>query len=111
MRKRKDKKQSYARVKTKTDGTSFPLQVIPSQNKIEAFTNVTNYSHRGFPMNLSFTYANYFYSKYYCGCPAASADGAIDEDKGCSLSDGATFGLIRARTTLASDPASTPSTG
>ena len=71
----------------------------------------TNCSHGGFPMNLSFTYADYFYSKFYRGRPMASADGVTDEDKGCSLSDGATFSLVGGRTTLASDPASTPSAG
>ena len=71
----------------------------------------TNCSHGGFPTNLSFTYANYFYSKYYCGHPATSADGAADEDKGCSLSDKATFGSIGGRTTLASDSSATPSAG
>ena len=71
----------------------------------------TNCSHGGFPMNLSFTYADYFYSKYYCGRPMASPDGATDEDKGCSLYDGATFGSVRGRTTLTSDPATTPSIG
>ena len=54
VQKRKDKKQSYARVKTKTDGTSFPLQVIPSQNKIEVFTNVKKLFTRGLPHELSF---------------------------------------------------------
>ena len=62
-------------------------------------------------MNLSFTYADYFYSKFYYGHPAASADGATDEDKGCSLSNGAMFGSIRGGTMLASDLASTPSVG
>ena len=61
-------------------------------------------------MNLSFTYADYFYSKFYYGRPVASADGAVDKDKGCSLADGTTFGLIRGGTTLAPDPVSTPST-
>ena len=71
----------------------------------------TNCSHRAFPMNLSFTYADYFYSKFYCGRPTTSADGATDEDKGCSLSDGATFGLVGGGTTLSFDLASTTSTG
>ena len=62
-------------------------------------------------MNLTFTFANYFYSKYYYGRLAASADDATDEDKGCSLSDRATFGSVGGRTTLASDPVSTPSIG
>ena len=38
--KKKDKKQSYARVKTRVDGTSFPSQVISSQNKLRIFMNV-----------------------------------------------------------------------
>ena len=71
----------------------------------------TNCSHRGFLTNLSFTYADYFYSKFYCGRSAASADGAIDEDKGYLLLDRAMFGLVKGETMLASDPASTPSTG
>ena len=62
-------------------------------------------------MNLSFTYTNCFYSKFYCGCPAASVDGTIDEDKGCSLSDGTMFGSVGGRTMLASDMVSTPSAG
>ena len=69
----------------------------------------TNCSHEGFPMSLSFTHANYFYSKFYYGRPAASTDGVTNEDKGCSLSDEATFGSVRGRTTLTSDPASTAS--
>ena len=91
-------------------GQASPYEVIPSQNKIDVFMN-TNCSHKGFPMNLSFTYADYFYSKYYCGHPVASADSANDEDKGCSLSDEAMFGSVGGRTTLASDPTSTPSIG
>ena len=65
----------------------------------------------GTPMNLTFTYANYFYSKFYYGRPMASADSVTDEVKGCLLSNGATFGLVRGGKTLASDPASTPSIG
>ena len=111
VRKRKDKKQSYATVKTKKRmGQASPYEVIPSQNEIDVFMN-TNCSHGGFPMNLSFTYVDYFYSKFHCGRPVASADGTTDEDKGCSPSDGATFGSVRGGTTLASDPASTPSIG
>ena len=33
-----------------------------------------NYSHGGSPTNLMVTFANYFYSKCYYGCSAASAD-------------------------------------
>ena len=62
-------------------------------------------------MNLSFTYVDYFYSKFYYGHSVASADGAIDEDKGCSLSDREMFGSVRGGITLASVPASTPSAG
>ena len=62
-------------------------------------------------MNLSFTYANYFYYKFYYGCLAASTDGLVDKDKGCSPSNRTTFGLVGGRTTLATDPVSTPSAG
>ena len=91
-------------------GQASPYEVIPSQNKIDVFMN-TNYSHGGSPKNLNFTFPNYFCPKFYYGRPVASADGATDEDKGCSLSDGVTFGSIGGGMTLASDPASTPSTG
>ena len=89
-------------------GQASPYEVIPSQNEIDVFMN-TNYSHGGFPMNLSFTYANYFYSKFYCGRPAALADDTIDKDKGCLLSNETTFGSVGGGTMLAFDPASTPS--
>ena len=92
-------------------GHASPYEVFPSQNKIKVFMNTNNYSHEGSPMNLSFTFADCFYPKFYYGRPTASADGATDEDKGCSLSDGVTFGSVRGRMTLASDPASTPSVG
>ena len=60
-------------------------------------------------MNLSLTYIDYFfYSKYYYGYPATSATG---EDKGYSVSDGTTFGLVRGGMTFASDLGSTPSIG
>ena len=62
-------------------------------------------------MNLTFTYTNYFYSKFYYGRPAASVDGTTDEDKGCSLSDGVTFGSVGGGMMLASDQASNPSAG
>ena len=71
----------------------------------------TNCSHGGSPTNLTFTYADYFYSKFYYGRSVALADDATDEDKGRSLSDGATFGSVGGGTTLASDPTSTPSAG
>ena len=67
--------------------------------------------HRGSPTNLFFTYAKYFYSNFYCGRPAASADGATGEDKSCSLSDGATFGSVGGGMTFTSDLDSTPSAG
>ena len=91
-------------------GQASPYEVIPSQNEIDVFMN-TNYSHGGSPMNLTFTFANYFYSKYYYGRLAASADDATDEDKGCSLSDRATFGSVGGGTTFTSNQASTPSIG
>ena len=70
-----------------------------------------NYSHGGSPMNLTITFADYFYSKCYYGRSVALANGMIDEDKGCSLSDRTTFGSVGGGTTLASDPVSTPSAG
>ena len=73
--------------------------------------NTKNCSHGGSPRNLSFTFTNYFYSKFYCGYPMASANGTVDEDKGCSLADGTTFGSVGGRTMLVSDPVSTPSVG
>ena len=92
-------------------GQASPYEVIPSQNETEVFMNTKNYSHGGSPMNLSFTYTDCFYSKFYCGRSAASADGLVDEDKGCSPSDGMTFGSIRGGTMLAPDLVSTPSAG
>ena len=62
-------------------------------------------------MNLSFTYADYFYSKFYYGHPTASADGLVDEDKGCLPSDGTMFGSVGGGTALTLDLVSTPSTG
>ena len=73
--------------------------------------NTKNYSHGGSPTNLSFTFTNGFYSKFYYGRQAALADDATDKDKGSLLSDGATFGSVGGRMTLASDLASTPFTG
>ena len=61
---------------------------------------------RGLPTNSSFTYAKYFYSNFYYGCPTASADGATEEDKGCSPSDGATLGSIEGGAMFASNPGS-----
>ena len=60
-------------------------------------------------MNLSLTHIDYSYFTFYCGRPTASANSATDEDKGCSLSDGATFGSVGGGTMFSSDPASTPS--
>ena len=62
-------------------------------------------------MNISFTYAKYFYSNFYCGCLTASADGATEEDKGCSPSDGATLSSVEGGAMFASDLDSTPSVG
>ena len=62
-------------------------------------------------MNLFFTYIDCFYSKNYHGCPTASADGSVNEDKGCLPSDGTTFGSVGGGTTLTPDPVSTPSIG
>ena len=63
-------------------------------------------------MNLSLTYIDcFFYSKYYCGYPVASATDSTGEDKGCSVSDGTMFGSVGGGTMFASDPASTPSIG
>ena len=73
--------------------------------------NTKNCSHRGSPMNLSFTYTNCIYSKFYCGHPTASADGMIDEDKDSLLSDGTTFGSARGGMTLTFNPVSTHSIG
>ena len=110
VQKRKNKKQSYARVKIRNGwDKAFPYEVIPSQNKIVVFMKTQNCLHRGFPMNLSFTYAKYFYSNFYFGRSTTSADGVTGKDKGCSLSFGATFGSVGGWTTFASDPVSTPS--
>ena len=73
--------------------------------------NTKNCSHRGSSMNLSFTFTNCFYSKFYCGRPTALADGTVDEDKGCSFADGTTFGSVGGGTKLALDLVSTPSVG
>ena len=54
MQKRKDKKQSYARIKTRVDRTSFPSQVISSQkNELKIFTNVKLFT-RGLPYEFIF---------------------------------------------------------
>ena len=70
-----------------------------------------NCSHGGSPMNLTFMFSDYFYSKYYYGRPVTSADGATGEDKGCSLFDGAMVGSVGGGTTFASDLGSTLSAG
>ena len=62
-------------------------------------------------MNLTFTYTDYFYSKFYYGRPAALADGTVNEDKGHSLSDRTTFGSVGGGMMLTSDSVSTPSAG
>ena len=90
-------------------GQTSPYEVIPSQNETEVFMTTKNYSHGGSPTNLSFTYTDRVYSKNYCGRPAASADGSVDEDKGWSPSDETTLGSVGGGTTLAPDPVSTPS--
>ena len=51
--KERTKKQNYARVKTRADGTSFPSQVISLQNEIEIFTNVKLFTW-GLPHELVF---------------------------------------------------------
>ena len=73
--------------------------------------NVKNCSHGGSPTNLSFTHTDSFYSKFYCGCPTASADGTVDEDKGRSLSDGTTFSSVEGGTMLTFNSVSTLSVG
>ena len=94
------------------DGTSFPERSDSiTKTKWIVFINTQKHLHGGSPMNLSFTYAKYFYSKYYCGRPVASADGATGEGRGCSLSGWMTFGLVGGGMTFASDPGSTPSVG
>ena len=69
----------------------------------------TNCSHEGFPMSLSFTHANYFYSKFYYGRPAASTDGATGEGRGCLPIGWMTLGADGGGAMFASDPGSTPS--
>ena len=49
--KERTKKQNYARVKTRADGTSFPSQVISSQNELRIFMNVKLFT-RGLPHEL-----------------------------------------------------------
>ena len=73
--------------------------------------NTNNCSHEGSPMNLSFTYADYFNSKFYYGRPMTLADGMVDKDKGCSLANRTTFGSVRGGTMLVSNLVSTPSIG
>ena len=92
-------------------GQASPNEVTHHKKKVVVFMDTQKTFTRGLPMNLSFTYTDCFYSKFYYGRPAASADGMIDEDKGSLLSNGTTFGSVRGGTTLALDPVSTPSTG
>ena len=73
--------------------------------------NTKNCSRGGSPMNLSFTFTNYYYSKFYYGRPMASADGVVDKDKGYSLADGMMFDSVGGGTKLALDLVSTPSVG
>ena len=62
-------------------------------------------------MNLTFTYTDYFYYKFYCDRPTTSADGTVDEDKGCSLSNRTTFDSVGGGMTHVSNLVSTLSTG
>ena len=48
--------------------------VILSQSRTDVFIDTKNYSHGGSPANLTITFADYFYSKYYYGRSVASAD-------------------------------------
>ena len=47
--------------------------MILSKNRTNVFIDTKNYSHRA-PLNLTITFADYFYSKYYYGRLAASID-------------------------------------
>ena len=94
------------------DGTSFPLQSDSITKQSRCIHGYKNVYTGGSPMNLSLTYIDYFiYSKYYCGCPVASAAGSNDEDKSYAISDGTTFGSVEGRATFTSNPGYTPSTG
>ena len=92
-------------------GQASPYEVIPSQNEINVFINTQKSLHGGSPMNLYFTYTYCFYPKFYYGRPAASADGTVDEDKGCSLSNRTTFDSVGGGMTHVSNLVSTLSTG
>ena len=48
--------------------------MILSQSRTDVFIDTKNYSHGGSPMNLTITFADYFYSKCYFGRSATSAD-------------------------------------
>ena len=48
--------------------------MILSQNITDVFIDTKNCSHGGSPANLTITFADYFYSKYYYGHLVASAD-------------------------------------
>ena len=52
--------------------------MILSPNRNDIFIDTKNCSHGGSPMNLTITFADYFYSKYYCGHSAASADAKVE---------------------------------
>ena len=55
----KGQKQSYARIKTRADGTIFPSRVISSQNKLKIFMNVKLFT-CGLPHELMF-YINWLF--------------------------------------------------
>ena len=48
--------------------------MILSQNRTDVFIDTKKCSHRGSPTNLTITFADYFYSKCYCGRSMASAN-------------------------------------
>ena len=64
------------------DGTNFPERSDSSQKQSCCIHVYTKTFYTGdSPMNLSFTYAKYFYSNFYYGCPTASATGSTGEDE------------------------------
>ncbi|XP_066333787.1 uncharacterized protein [Miscanthus floridulus] len=82
-----------------------------AKQRAELILKLHETTKEGSPMNLSFTYTDCFYYKFYCGRPVASADGTVDEDKDCSLSNRTTFGSVEGGTTVIFDLVSTPSIG
>ena len=48
--------------------------MILSQSGTDTFIDTKNCSHGGSPTNLTVTFADYFYSKYYCGYSVAVSD-------------------------------------